>query len=330
MKKILITGAEGFIGSHLVEKLIKDKKNKLFLLVQYNSFSNIGWLKDLSLTNRVKIIYGDIRDEIFIDEITKNIDYVIHLAALISIPYSYKAPKEFINTNLIGSINIFNSCLKNKVKKIIHTSTSEVYGTAQYTPIDEIHPLVGQSPYSASKIASDNFAIAFARSYNLPVIILRPFNCFGPRQSFRAIIPSIIDQCLKYKNIKIGNINTVRDFTFVKDTARAFEKALNPNVKNFGEIINIGSGKSIKISEILKKIIKITRTNPKIIIEKSRLRPDQSEVYKLISSTKKAKKLLNWTAYGTHLSYNQALIETVNWYKNNIEKFSSESKNFNY
>ena len=179
MRRILITGAEGFIGSHLVERLIKDKKNQLHLLIQYNSFSNIGWLKDISLTKRVKIIYGDIRDEIFVDEKTKFKDFVIHLAALISIPYSYKAPKEFINTNLIGSLNIFNSCLKNKIKKVIHTSTSEVYGSAQYTPIDEVHPLVGQSPYSASKIASDNFAIAFYRSYNLPVIILRPFNCFG-------------------------------------------------------------------------------------------------------------------------------------------------------
>lgn len=330
MKKILITGAEGFIGSHLVERLAQDKNNKLFLLVQYNSFSNIGWLKDLTLNNNVKIIYGDIRDEIFVNDITKNIDYVVHLAALISIPYSYKAPREFVNTNLIGSLNIFNSCLKNKVKKIIHTSTSEVYGTAQYTPIDEMHPLVGQSPYSASKIASDNFAIAFYKSFNLPVIILRPFNCFGPRQSFRAIIPSIIGQCLKYKKIKIGNMNTIRDFTFVKDTARAFEKALSPNVKNFGEIINIGSGKSIKISEILKMVIKITKTNPRIKVEKSRLRPDQSEVYKLISSTKKAKKLLNWNAYGKQSSFNQALLETVNWYKNNFEKFSSESKNFNY
>ncbi len=330
MKKILITGADGFIGSHLVERLMKDKKNQLFLLIQYNSFSNIGWLKDVSLTKRIKIIYGDIRDEIFVDEITRNIDYVIHLAALISIPYSYKAPKEFINTNLIGSLNIFNSCLKNKIKKLIHTSTSEVYGSAQYTPIDETHPLVGQSPYSASKIASDNFATAFYRSYDLPVIILRPFNCFGPRQSFRAIIPSIISQCLNYKNINIGNISAVRDFTFVKDTVIAFEKALNSNVKNFGEIINIGSGKGIKINEILKKIIKITGTNPKIKIDKSRLRPDKSEVHKLISSTKKAKKLLNWSAYKTQSSYDQALLETIKWYKNNSKKFSSESKNYNY
>ena len=298
----------------------------MHLLIQYNSFSNIGWLKDISLTKRVKIIYGDIRDEIFVDEITKNIDFVIHLAALISIPYSYKAPKEFINTNLIGSLNIFNSCLKNKIKKVIHTSTSEVYGSAQYTPIDEVHPLVGQSPYSASKIASDNFAIAFYRSYNLPVIILRPFNCFESRQSFRAIIPSIISQCLNYEKIKIGNTNTVRDFTYVKDTVVAFEKALNDDVKSFGEVINIGSGKGVKIYEILRKVIKITGTNPKIKIDKNRLRPDKSEVNKLISSTDKAKKFLKWSAYKSQSSYEAALTETIDWYKKIVISFLASQK----
>ena len=329
MKKILITGSEGFIGSHLVERLMENKAYQLHLLVQYNSFSNKGWLNDLKLAQNIKIIYGDIRDEIFIDSIVKNMDYVFHLAALISIPYSYQSPKEFINTNVVGSLNIFNACLKHKVKKIIHTSTSEVYGSAQYTPIDEKHPLVGQSPYSASKISADNLALAYNKSYNLPVIIIRPFNCFGPRQSLRAIIPSLINQCLNYNTVKVGDLSTIRDFTYVKDTAQAFENCLKYSVRNFGEIINVGSGKSFKIRDILGKITKIVGKKINIKVEKKRIRPKKSEVYKLLSSTSKSKKILRWKAYSNSMNFDQALFYTINWYKKNKNKFIEDTQNYN-
>ena len=242
MKKILVTGSEGFIGSHLVEQLLKNKNNQVTAMVYYNSFNSVWWLKDIKhkYKNNLKIIFGDICDQKFCIDSSKNKDVIYHLAALISIPYSYNAPQSFINTNIIGTFNICYSAKVNNVKKLIFLSTSEVYGTAKYVPIDEKHPLQPQSPYSASKIGAEAMALSFFKSFNLPLIIVRPFNTFGPRQSLRAIIPTIILQSLnKKKFIKIGNLKPTRDLNYVKDTCLALIKIENAKIP-FGEIINVG------------------------------------------------------------------------------------------
>lgn len=325
-KKILVTGADGFIGSHLVEQLAK--KNKVTALSLYNSFNNHGWLENLDNKKNINIISGNIEDENICNEITKNVDIVFHLASLIAIPYSYLAPKSYANTNIIGTLNVCQSVLKNKVKKMIHISTSEVYGTAKYSPIDENHPLQPQSPYSASKISADSIAKSFFNSYNLPLIIARPFNTYGPRQSARAIIPTIISQFLSDKNvIKIGNLKPKRDFTYVKDTCKGLIILGNANKKYNGEEFNIGSGKTISVSE-LYKLIKdnfFKNSNKKLLIENKRLRPAKSEVFLLKCDNKKIKKL------GFKQDYNfiKGLKETINWFKqdNNLNKYKTDTYN---
>ncbi len=315
-KNILVTGADGFIGSHLCETLLELGAN-ITALSSYNSFGNIGWLSEIDniYQNKMKVISGDITDEIFIRNTIVDYDYVFHLAALISIPYSYIAPKAYINTNVIGTLNVLNACKDNRIKRLIHTSSSEVYGTAIYAPIDEKHPLQGQSPYSASKISADHFVEAYSRSFNLPVITLRPFNTYGPRQSERAIISSIIRQCLdpRFKNIKLGNLNPIRDFNYVGDTVDAFIKlALSQDVKS-GEVYNSGSGRGYLVREILNKIIEITNTNKKVITDKSLIRPKLSEVYELIACSKKIKKVSNWKS---NTSIDRGLKNTVEWWEN--------------
>ena len=226
-KKILITGAGGFIGSNLVEKLLK-KNFKVTALVQYNVDNDYGWLDKIKFgKNKPRIITGDICDNIFVEKICKNIDYIIHLAALISIPYSYRSPLSYINTNIVGTTNLLEAARKNKVKHFIHTSTSEVYGSAKYVPIDENHPLNAQSPYAASKISADQICLSFQKSFNMPVTIIRPFNTFGPRQSLRAVIPTILFQAIVKDEIKLGNISSKRDFTFVDDTVSGFIATIN-------------------------------------------------------------------------------------------------------
>ena len=329
MKKILVTGADGFIGSHLVEELLKNKNNQITALTYYNSFNSIGWLQDskqaFAGNKRLKIISGDICDSNFLLEITKNIDVVYHLAALVSIPYSYKSPKSFLDTNVIGSYNICASCKTNKVKKIIFTSTSEVYGTAKYTPIDEKHPLQPQSPYSASKISAEAIAKSFYNSYNLPIIIVRPFNTFGPRQSLRAIVPSIILQALDNKVIEVGNLKPTRDLNYVKDVCRAFIAIEKSKIK-FGEIINIGSGKEISVKQLIFKVQKILRINKKIFQKKIRLRPVKSEVFRLLANNK---KLTSNTKYKPHYDFSKGLLETIHWYKKNIKTYSRMLKDYN-
>ena len=317
--KVLITGSEGFIGSHLTELLVKSGY-KVTALTLYNSFNDIGWLKniDKKVLKKIKIFSGDIRDKSLVDEILKNKDVVINLAALIGIPYSYKSVESYVDTNVKGTMNLLNSAKKYKVKRFIQTSTSEVYGTAKYIPIDENHPLSGQSPYAASKIASDQLALSYYRSFDLPVTILRPFNTFGPRQSLRAVIPTIISQCLFNDGIvKLGNINTTRDFVFINDTVNAFRLAIkNKNI--LGEVINIGNNFEISIKEIIKNISQITNKKIKIKIENKRIRAKKSEVYRLYSDNRKAKKILKWKLnYSGKNGFRKGLSETINWQLNN-------------
>ena len=328
MRKILVTGSEGFIGSHLVERLVS-KGFKVKCLVYYNSFGDWGWLDDLnpSVLKKIEIVLGDVRDPELIKNIIKDCDIVYNLAALIGIPYSYNATKSYIDTNIVGLLNILNACKYYKVKKIIHTSTSEVYGSAISVPMKESHPLRAQSPYAASKIGADQLAISFFKSFNLPITILRPFNTFGPRQSLRAVIPTIISQALNssQKKIKIGNINSTRDFNYISDTVDAFLLAMNAKKIN-GEIINIGSGKETSIREILEMIYDLTGIKKKILIEKKRLRPINSEVDRLCANNKKAKLLLKWRPKTTSkLEFKKSLEKTIEWFKNYQKKKNFKS-----
>ena len=314
--KILLTGSEGFIGSHLAEKLVKNG-HELTCLVLYNSFNSWGWLDkiDNKIKKNIKIVTGDIRDEFLVKSlIKKNTDVVINLAALIGIPYSYRSPKSYFETNSMGILNILNSSINSNVKKIIHTSTSEVYGTPKYIPIDENHTVSAQSPYAASKIAADQIALSYNKSFNLPVTILRPFNTFGPRQSLRAIIPTIITQLLKNKVLKLGSLYPTRDLTFVDDTVDAFVSTLNKK-KDIGEIINIGSSFEISIKDLVSQISKIMGVTIDIQKKKERIRPKRSEVNRLYANTKKAKKILNWTPkYSKKKGFEKGLKKTIEWF----------------
>lgn len=329
MKNILITGADGFIGSHLTEKLFKEGYN-ITALSQYNSFNNWGWLENVDCKNEIKIVSGDIRDFDFCNNITKGIDAVFHLAALIAIPYSYIAPQSYIDTNITGTLNICQAAKNNHVKRLIHTSTSEVYGSAKYVPIDEKHSMQAQSPYSATKIGADSIAISFFNSFDLPVTILRPFNTYGPRQSARAIIPTILSQILDNNSIiKLGNINPIRDFTYVEDTCDAFLRAIK-NKRIIGETINIGNNFEISIRELLNILKENYNFKFKIKIDKKRIRPKKSEVFRLYASNSKAKKLLGWKPkFKGYSGFNKGLGETIRWLdnKNNLSLYKSELYN---
>ncbi len=326
-KKILITGGTGFIGSHLSELFVK-KGFKVSVFDRYNPNYNHGSLENSKYKTKIKFIFGDIRDYDSVNKAIKGNDIVIHLAALIGIPYSYKSPLAYVETNIKGTYNVLESSKNLNLKKVIITSTSEVYGSAKYIPMDELHPLNPQSPYSASKIAADNLALSYYYSFNLPVILIRPFNTFGPRQSERAIIPTIINQILTSKKgvIKLGNLSPTRDFNFVDDICDAFYKAsLKKNI--LGETINIGTGKELSIKSIVQLISKIM--NKKVLIRKEnlRVRPKSSEVKRLCSSKSKALKKLNWSSkHSNKKLFNQAIIKTINYFiklkeeKNNILK----------
>ncbi len=330
MKKIFITGSEGFIGSHLAELLVK-KKFKVKALVQYNAFNSWGWLEtlDRSILEKIEVVLGDIRDLNEMILHTKNQDAVIHLAALIGIPYSYTSPKNYIETNCLGTLNVMQAAKINKTKKIIHTSTSEVYGTAKYVPIDEIHPLNAQSPYSASKISADHIVQSFFNSFNLPVVTLRPFNSFGPRQSLRAIIPTIISQTINHQKIKIGNLKPTRDFNYVEDITNGFYLTLKSKDKKiFGEVINLGTGYEISIKDLVKIIEKISQTKLSLKIDNQRIRRTKSEVFRLRASNKKAKKLIKWRSkYSGYKGLYKALELTYGWYEKNKKFFKSDLYN---
>ena len=316
MKKIFITGSEGFIGSHLIEDLVKNNYS-VKGLVQYNSFNNWGWIDTMpkKILKEVELVHGDIRDADFIRNNLNNVKCVLNLAALIGIPYSYHAPSSYFNTNVMGLMNILNAC-KDKNISIIHTSTSEVYGTAIKIPIDENHPLQAQSPYSASKISADHLALSYFNSFDMDIKIIRPFNTFGPRQSLRAVIPSIITQLSeKNKILNIGSITPTRDLTYIDDTVRAFRYAIN-NTKIIGQVINLGTGYEISIKNLINLIAEIMGIkNLKIKEQKNRLRPKNSEVFRLVSNHNKAKKFLGWTPnYSKKSGLKKGLIKTVEWY----------------
>lgn len=326
-KKIFITGADGFIGSHLVEKLI-DENHDVTAMCCYNSFNTYGWLDTLERKKlkNVKIVLGDVRDENLISKFSKNTEVFYHLAALIGIPYSYTAVDSYIDTNIKGTKNILSSCLKNKkIEKIIITSTSEVYGSAITVPIKESHPLQAQSPYSASKIAADSLAISFQLSFGLPIVIARPFNNYGPRQSTRAVIPTIISQILNgRKKIELGNLTTKRDFVYVKDTADALSLLKKDN-KLIGEVINICSAREISIKNLFNKITKLLNSDAVLVRNKNRIRPQNSEVTRLLGNNKKMIQHFKWK---TKYNLDEGLKETIEWYSN--KKNLSFFKKLNY
>tara|TARA_B100001123_G_C15149741_1_gene963033 strand:+ start:159 stop:1154 length:996 start_codon:yes stop_codon:yes gene_type:complete len=329
--KILITGSEGFIGSHLTERLVK-KGYSVHCFVHYNSFGNLGWINSFSneIKKNIKIFQGDLRDLETVKRATKGTKIILHLASLIGIPYSYIAPKSYIETNIIGTMNVLQAAIDEGIQKVIHTSTSEVYGSAKYVPIDELHPIIGQSPYSASKIGADNIALSYYHSFDLPVTILRPFNAYGPRQSLRAVIPTIISQMISNKSsLKIGSLDTTRDFNYVDDITYAFELALK-NKKSNGEIINIGSGFEISIKDLIKEISELMNKRIKIISDKKRIRPKKSEVNRLLADNKKAKEILNWeTKYKNLDGLRKGLIQTIQWFKSNEYINNNQSKEYN-
>jgi len=326
-KRILVTGADGFIGSHLTEALF-NKGYDVRAFVYYNSFNSWGWLDhiDAKIKNSLDVFMGDIRDGYQVETALKGCDTVLHLAALIAIPYSYNAPQSYIDTNIKGTLNVLQAAKKLGTAKVIHTSTSEVYGTAQFVPITEDHPLCGQSPYSASKIGADQLAISFYSSFGTPITIIRPFNTYGPRQSCRAVIPTIITQIANgQKNIKLGTISPTRDFSYVDDTVSGFISALESD-NAIGEIINLGSGFEISIENTAKTIAKLMQKDITIECEKERIRPDNSEVERLCASNTKAKKILNWSPkYGAIDGFENGLRKTIKWFTepNNLSLYKS-------
>jgi NAD dependent epimerase/dehydratase len=293
-KRVLVTGAAGFIGSHLVEALVR-RGCAVKALVHYNSTGNIANLRFVpgETLAAVEVVFGDVRDDYFCESLTKGIDVICHLAALIGIPYSYVAPVSYVHTNVTGTVNLLNACLRNGVGHFIHTSTSEVYGSALYTPIDEKHPLQGQSPYSASKIGADKLVESYARSFDLNATTIRPFNTFGPRQSLRAVVPTIVTQALASKTIRIGSLHPKRDLTFVTDTAAAYLAAAGRTDLR-GETINVGTGVHYSIKDLIGAVERILGVKLALVEEEKRIRPEKSEVIELLCDSAKAKKLLGW------------------------------------
>lgn len=321
IRKVLVTGADGFIGSHLTEMLL-EKGYKVKALSYYNSFNYWGWLEDLPSNNNLEVITGDIRDPHYCKEIVKGVDIIFHLAALIAIPYSYTSPDSYVDTNVKGTLNICQSAKENGNIRIIHTSTSEVYGTAQYVPIDEKHPLQPQSPYSASKIGADMIAKSFFNAFDLPVTIARPFNTYGPRQSARAIIPTIITQIASgIKKIKLGDLSPTRDFNFVKDTCSGFI-ALAESDQTVGKEINIASNFEISMKDIFNQIKDIMKSDVQLYTDEKRIRPGKSEVYRLWGDNTLIKEL---SGFSPRYNIRQGLEETCKWYANpnNLQKFKA-------
>ena len=321
MRKIFLTGSEGFIGSHLAEYLI-NKKYDVTCLVKYNSFSTIGWLNQVKNIKKAKIVFGDILDQSFIESKTKGFDAIIHLAALIAIPHSYESPENYISTNVMGTYNILEATKKNKIKKLIHTSTSEVYGSAQFIPINESHPIETQSPYAASKFSADTLVKSYQKSFGIPSITLRPFNVYGPRQSARAFIPNIITQALSSKEfIEVGNLKPKRDYTYVKDTVVGFEKAIHK--KCYGETINISNNFDISMQEVCEVILKKINVKKEIKVKRERYRPDKSEVMILNGCNKKAKKLLRWSPeFNKIRGFEKGIENTVGWFLKNLKHYN--------
>ncbi|MCG9875849.1 MAG: NAD-dependent 4,6-dehydratase LegB [Leptospiraceae bacterium] len=317
MKKILVTGADGFIGSHLTEELVR-RGYEVKAFVFYNSFNSWGWLDqcDPSVKGKFEVFLGDIRDPHGVHEAMKDCESVLHLAALIAIPYSYHSPDTYVDTNVKGTLNVVQAARKLGIKKVIHTSTSEVYGTAKFVPITEEHPLLGQSPYSASKIGADQMALSFFLSFETPVCIVRPFNTYGPRQSARAVIPTVITQILAgNEKIQIGSTHPTRDFNYIEDTVDGFIKALESN-QALGQVINLGSDFEISIGETIEIISNIIGKEIQLETKDNRLRPKLSEVERLWASNGKAKKILNWTPkFSGREGLRRGLEKTIEWFR---------------
>jgi len=317
-KKVLVTGAGGFIGSHLTEALVK-KGCRVRALVHYNSRNEWGMLEYLpeDVKRELDVVSGDVRDPMLMKSAVKGCQIVFHLASLIAIPYSYNAPSSYVETNVKGTLNVMQACLEREVEKVVHTSTSEVYGTARYTPIDEDHPLQGQSPYSASKIAADKIVESYHLSYALPVATIRPFNTFGPRQSARAVIPTIICQAFTRDEIELGLLTPVRDLTFVSNTADAFLE-IAESAESVGEVINIGSGNGVSMGDLATLVLETMGVEKEISEEKERLRPPQSEVMELVCDNRKAKNILGWEP---QIPLTEGLRQTIDFYRQNVDKY---------
>ncbi|MCI9138656.1 SDR family NAD(P)-dependent oxidoreductase [bacterium 1XD42-8] len=324
-KKVLVTGADGFIGSHLTETLLEAGYDvKAF--VYYNSFNRWGWLDSFPIEKlqEIEIVTGDIRDPNGVSEAMAGTDMVFHLAALVAIPFSYHSPDSYVDTNIKGTLNVLQAGRRLETERIIITSTSEVYGSAQYTPIDESHPFQGQSPYSATKIGADRLAESFYRSFGMPISIVRPFNTYGPRQSARAVIPTIISQLLSgKKEIKLGSLSPTRDFNYVKDTAEGF-LAIAQSENTIGEEINIATQQEISVGELAEEIISQINPEAKIICEKKRLRPEKSEVSRLLGANGKIKELTGWSP---QYSLQKGIRETIQWMEQNMEAYKADIYN---
>ncbi|MEA4804381.1 NAD-dependent 4,6-dehydratase LegB [Acetobacterium wieringae] len=325
MKKILVTGSDGFIGSHLTEELVKSGK-KVRAFVCYNSFNTWGWLDTLpkEILNEIEIFSGDVRDPNGVRKAMIGIDEVYHLAALIAIPFSYHSPDTYVDTNIKGTLNVLQAARDLDVSRVLVTSTSEVYGTAQYVPIDEKHPFQGQSPYSATKIGADRLAESFYRSFNLPVTIVRPFNTYGPRQSARAVIPTIITQLLSGTvEIKLGSLSPTRDFNYVKDTVSGFIEIAKSQT-TIGEEINIATQQEISIGELAEELIRQINPNARIICDEQRLRPDKSEVNRLLGSNEKIRYLTSWKP---EYPLECGLSETIAFFQKNLNRYKTDLYN---
>ena len=325
MKKVLVTGADGFIGSHMVEELVR-KGYSVRAFSYYNSFNTWGWLDTLApeILSQIEVVCGDIRDPYGVKKAIEGVDMVFHLAALIAIPFSYHSPDAYVDTNIKGTQNVLQAAKELNVERVLITSTSEVYGTAKYVPIDENHPFQGQSPYSATKIGADRLAESFYRSFDLPVSIVRPFNTFGPRQSARAVIPTIITQLLGGRQqIKLGLLSPTRDFNYVKDTVSAYI-AIAESDRTIGQEINIATGKEISIGDMAKVIIAQLNPKAEIICEEERLRPENSEVNRLLGSNQKLKELTEWKQ---KYSFEDGIQETIKWFEQNLDKYKIDIYN---
>ena len=330
-KKIVVTGADGFIGSHLVESLVK-KGCKITALSMYNSFNTWGWLDRIErrVLDKINVVSGDVRDRRCVEQICRNSDYIFHLASLIAIPHSYDSPYSYLETNVLGTLNILEYCRQHSVKRLIHTSTSEVYGEYKNIPISELTPQIAKSPYSATKIAADQLAYSYYKTYGIPLSIVRPFNTYGPRQSNRAIIPTIITQIASNKkNINLGSLYPTRDFTYISDTVNGFIK-IAEETETIGEIINIGSGHEISIEDLVKTIKKIMKSDIEVKEDKRRIRPKDGEVNRLRADNKKAKKISGWEpVYKGSRGLEKGLKETVEWFTNldNLKAYKSSLYN---
>lgn len=327
-KRILVTGADGFIGSHLVENLVR-QGHKVRAFTFYNSFGSWGWLDtlDKDVLKNIEVVAGDIRDNGAVQKAMEGVEVVFHLAALIAIPYSYRAPESYVQTNILGTLNLLQAA-RGKVERFVHTSTSEVYGTAKFVPITEEHPLCGQSPYSASKIGADEMALSFYRSFEMPVSVIRPFNTYGPRQSARAVIPTIITQVQAgAEQLKLGFLDSTRDFTFVSDTVRGFLAVAQAD-KALGQVINVGSNFEVSISELAETIGEVIGRKVPVVIDPERLRPKDSEVERLWASNKKAHDLVGWAPeFGGKVGLKKGLELTAQWFSQNQTRYKADIYN---